>query len=51
MNPMSARERALHYAHVVFCAVVLAFLIAPILVIVPLSFNAAPCIRHWPRSP
>ena len=28
--------------HVAFCVVVLVFLIAPILVIVPLSFNAEP---------
>ena len=31
-----------HVAYLVFCALVFAFLIAPILVIVPLSFNAEP---------
>ncbi len=42
MTPSSPRERASHYAHRVFCAAVLVFLIAPILVVVPLSFNAEP---------
>ena len=42
MNPTSPRERASHHLHVAFCVVVLVFLIAPILVIVPLSFNAEP---------
>ncbi len=42
MNATSRRERASHYVHVAFCVVVLVFLIAPILVIVPLSFNAEP---------
>lgn len=42
MTPSSPRERASHYAHVAFCAIVLIFLIAPILVVVPLSFNAEP---------
>ena len=42
MTPSSPRERAAHYAHVAFCAAVLVFLIAPILVVVPLSFNAEP---------
>ena len=42
MTPSSPRERASHYAHVAFCAVVIVFLIAPILVVVPLSFNAEP---------
>ena len=31
-----------HYAHVVFCVLVFVFLVAPILVVVPLSFNAQP---------
>ena len=42
MTPSSRKERASHYAHVAFCAAVLVFLIAPILVVVPLSFNAEP---------
>ncbi len=35
-------ERLWHYAYLVFCALVLAFLIIPVLIIVPLSFNAEP---------
>jgi putative spermidine/putrescine transport system permease protein len=35
-------ERAWYYAHRVFVAAVLLFLIAPILVVVPLSFNSEP---------
>jgi putative spermidine/putrescine transport system permease protein len=34
--------RTAHYAYLAFCGLVLLFLIAPILVIIPLSFNAAP---------
>ena len=41
-SPMSTRERVSRQAHLVFCAAVFVFLIAPILVIVPLSFNAEP---------
>ncbi len=36
------RGRVGHYAHLGFCAAVFCFLIAPILVVVPLSFNAEP---------
>ena len=41
---MSARpgRAAGHYLHVAFCVAVFVFLIAPILVVVPLSFNAEP---------
>ena len=41
---MSAARRpgAGHYVHMAFCVAVLFFLIAPILVVVPLSFNAEP---------
>lgn len=42
MTTSSPRERASHYAHVAYCTAVLIFLIAPILVVVPLSFNAEP---------
>ena len=42
MTPSSPRERASHLAHMAFCGLVLVFLIAPILVVVPLSFNAEP---------
>ena len=36
------RPGAGHYLHVAFCVLVFFFLIAPILVVVPLSFNAEP---------
>jgi putative spermidine/putrescine transport system permease protein len=39
-------ERAWYYTHRVFCAAVLLFLIAPILVIMPLSFNAEPYFSY-----
>ena len=39
---MNSGGRVGRYAHRTFCAAVLVFLIAPILVIVPLSFNAEP---------
>ena len=35
-------ERAWHYVYLVICALVFLFLIAPILIIIPLSFNAEP---------
>ena len=35
-------EKIWHYAFLVFCAAVFIFLISPILIIVPLSFNAEP---------
>ena len=35
-------ERAWHYAYLVICTLIFIFLIAPILVILPLSFNAEP---------
>ncbi|MBC9248567.1 ABC transporter permease [Paracoccus sp. 11-3] len=39
---ISPMGRLAHYGYLIFCGSVLLFLIAPILVIVPLSFNAAP---------
>lgn len=42
----SALERAWRMIFMVFCAVVLLFLIAPILVIMPLSFNAEPYFTY-----
>ena len=36
------RERLVRFAYLAFCTVVFVFLVAPILVIVPLSFNAEP---------
>ncbi|EYR81941.1 polyamine ABC transporter permease [Shinella sp. SUS2] len=38
----SVAGRIAHYSYLAFCGLVLLFLIAPILVIIPLSFNAAP---------
>ncbi|MCY1127556.1 ABC transporter permease [Frigidibacter sp. RF13] len=38
----SPLERIWHYAYLVICAAIFIFLIAPILVILPLSFNAEP---------
>lgn len=37
---MSPVERAWHYGHRILCALVLLFLVLPVLVIVPLSFNS-----------
>ncbi|WP_321365060.1 ABC transporter permease [uncultured Celeribacter sp.] len=42
----SPLERAWHYAYLVICVLVFVFLIAPILVIVPLSFNAEPYFTY-----
>jgi putative spermidine/putrescine transport system permease protein len=42
----SSVERAWYYLHRVICALVLLFLIAPILVIMPLSFNAEPYFTY-----
>ena len=38
----SPLERIWHYSYLGICALIFAFLIAPILIIVPLSFNAEP---------
>ena len=35
-------ERTWHYAYLVICTLIFIFLIAPILVVIPLSFNAEP---------
>ena len=42
MTPRGAWERAGRIAYLTFCTAVFVFLIAPIVVIVPLSFNAEP---------
>ena len=42
MTPRGSWERAGRAAYLAFCAAVFVFLIAPIVVIVPLSFNAEP---------
>lgn len=38
----SPLERTWHYAYLVICALIFLFLIAPILIVIPLSFNAEP---------
>lgn len=38
----SPLERLWHYTYVVLCALIFVFLISPILVVIPLSFNAEP---------
>ncbi len=38
----STLERVWYYTYLVICALIFLFLIAPILIIIPLSFNAAP---------
>ena len=38
----SPLERIWHYAYLVICAGIFIFLVAPILVVLPLSFNAEP---------
>ena len=51
---MSPVERAWYYALRILCALVLLFLIVPVLVIVPLSFNSGSFLLvdhlHWMRS-
>lgn len=44
----STLERIWHYAFRVLCGAILVFLIAPVLVIVPLSFNAEPYFTFSP---
>lgn len=38
----SPLERAWHYAYIVICVLIFIFLMAPILIVMPLSFNAEP---------
>ena len=38
----STLERVWHYTYLVICALIFLFLVAPILVVIPLSFNAEP---------
>jgi putative spermidine/putrescine transport system permease protein len=45
----SPLERAWYYAYRVICALIFFFLIAPILVIIPLSFNAQPYFTFTPE--
>lgn len=44
----SPLERAWHYLYLVICGLIFFFLIAPILVIIPLSFNAEPFFTFTP---
>jgi putative spermidine/putrescine transport system permease protein len=44
----SPLERAWHYAYLVICGLIFFFLIAPIIVIIPLSFNAEPFFTFTP---
>jgi putative spermidine/putrescine transport system permease protein len=45
----SPLEKAWHYAYIVICVMVFVFLIAPILVMMPLSFNAEPYFTYTDR--
>ena len=45
----SPLERLWHYAYLVICAAIFFFLIAPIIVIIPLSFNAEPYFTFTER--
>ena len=38
----STTEKIWHYAYLAICAAIFFFLIAPIVVVIPLSFNAEP---------
>lgn len=44
----SPLERAWHYAYLVICGLIFFFLMAPIIVIIPLSFNAEPFFTFTP---
>jgi hypothetical protein len=45
----SPLERVWHYAYLVICGLVFLFLIAPILIVIPLSFNAEPYFTFTPK--
>lgn len=45
----SPLERIWHYTYLVICCLVFLFLIAPILVVIPLSFNAEPYFTFTPK--
>ncbi len=45
----SPLERAWYYTYLVICGVVFLFLIAPILIVIPLSFNAEPYFTFTPK--
>ncbi|MCC6517745.1 MAG: ABC transporter permease subunit, partial [Tabrizicola sp.] len=45
----SPLERVWYYTYLVICALVFLFLIAPILIVIPLSFNAEPYFTFTPK--
>lgn len=45
----SPLERIWHYAYLVICGLIFLFLIAPILIVIPLSFNAEPYFTFTPK--
>jgi putative spermidine/putrescine transport system permease protein len=45
----SPLERVWHYTYLVICGAIFLFLIAPILIVIPLSFNAEPYFTFTPR--
>jgi putative spermidine/putrescine transport system permease protein len=45
----SPLERVWHYTYLVICALIFLFLIAPILIVIPLSFNAEPYFTFTPK--
>ncbi|WP_374374790.1 ABC transporter permease [Tabrizicola sp.] len=45
----SPLERVWHYTYLVICGLVFLFLIAPILIVIPLSFNAEPYFTFTPK--
>ena len=45
----SPLERVWHYTYLTVCALIFVFLIAPIIVIIPLSFNAEPYFTFTDR--
>ncbi|MGJ8582921.1 MAG: ABC transporter permease [Marinosulfonomonas sp.] len=45
----SVLERIWHYIYLVICALIFLFLIAPILIVIPLSFNAEPYFTFTPK--
>ncbi len=42
-------QRIWHYLYVAFCTLVLFFLVSPLIVVIPLSFNAAPFLHFTPE--
>jgi putative spermidine/putrescine transport system permease protein len=45
----STLERVWHYTYLVICGLIFLFLIAPILIVIPLSFNAEPFFTFTPE--